>query len=189
MIPYKRLVSVAVLLLAAWGMAGQTSLGSAPRAAQRQANPTAPLSPELERALGWSGEDARLRVIVRMRPQLDFSHAPVAGIEPMDRASQQVAVVTALQQIASASQASLQSYLSQPSVASQVDEVQSFWIFNGLSLMASPAVVRDIASRADVESIGVDAWRQWIPFSAAAPVSNPANPAPGAAPLPDRPSA
>ncbi len=122
--------------------------------------PLAPLEPDLARALAHAGPDARLQVIVEMRPQADLRLAAAGATTPQEARRR---IVATLQATALRSQAGLLGALQTAQEAGQVEQVTSFWIFNGLALRnASPALIRALATRPDVALLRLDHWRRWV---------------------------
>ena len=96
-----------------------------------------------------SGE--MLTAIVTMADQADLSQIPGAS-----RAARQQGVIRALQAKAEASQRQIQALLAARSAQGKVSRVTSFWVFNGLSVTATPDVFQELAARADVQFISPD---------------------------------
>ncbi len=125
-------------------------------------------SPGLQQALQAALPGAMLRVIVRLR---DSRPSPLltalAQSEPEAVSREQMltrrqALAASLQQHAQESQAGLRAFLSRPDIAPHVSASRAFWIFNGIALHTTPEVIKAIAARDDVASIGLDVWRRWI---------------------------
>ncbi|MHB8891134.1 MAG: S8 family serine peptidase [Candidatus Limnocylindrales bacterium] len=109
-------------------------------------------------------------VIVTMRSQTDLRSLPASG-----RAASHEAVIQALQDHAAASRGGVVAYLVHERALGRVGRVTPFWVFNGLSITATPDVIRAIAARPDVASVTPDAV-DVIPAAG--------SPAPGAARTP-----
>jgi subtilisin family serine protease len=90
-------------------------------------------------------------VIVTMRSQADLSSVPGAGSAVGRRG-----LVRALQAHAAADQRALLRYLDRERTRGGVAAVESFWVFNGLSVTARPDVAAAIAARADVATVEAD---------------------------------
>ena len=129
------------------------------------------LTPDAQAALAAAQPDDRLYVIVRLsNPRVSDSKGemvrsivqPYLTLSRLDAIAQRGSMVTALQAEAGAAQQNVMSVLQSPEFQAQADHIRSFWIFNGLALRATPAVIRALAERGDVESIQVDEWRRWV---------------------------
>jgi subtilisin family serine protease len=103
------------------------------------------LTPPARRALDGLSADQTISVIVRLADQAAPHVADASGMQ----------LVPALRRHAAASQASIRQWLR----ARGVKAATSFWIFNGLAVTASPAVVRELAQRPDVARVSLDEAR------------------------------
>ena len=92
-----------------------------------------------------------MTVIVTLRTRADLGSAPNGT-----RAARLAAIISALRTHATASQALLVAYLGLQRALGRVARVTPFWVFNGLSITATPAVIAAIAARADVASVTPD---------------------------------
>jgi subtilisin family serine protease len=90
-------------------------------------------------------------VIVTLRSQADLGSIPGG-----DHAARQQGIIRALQAHAAKSQRALLRYLDGEQALGHVGGDISFWVFNGLSVTATPAVIAEIAARADVASVTPD---------------------------------
>ncbi len=90
-------------------------------------------------------------VIVTMRGQADLGSIPGGS-----HAARQQGIIRALQAHAAKSQRALVRYLDGERALGHVAGDTSFWVFNGLSVTATPAVIAEIAARADVASVTPD---------------------------------
>ena len=90
-------------------------------------------------------------VVVTMRTQADLR-----SILGADRAARLTTLIQALRDQAAASQAPLVAVLLGQRALGQVARVTPFWVFNGLSITATPVVIAAIAARADVASVTPD---------------------------------
>jgi len=100
------------------------------------------LAPDLKARLERVSPSERLRVIVRMDKEADISVFPRGQREVM---------VKYLQNFAAASQRDLLASL--PRYGDKVSRVSRFWIYNGISLVATKDVILDLVLRPDVGSI------------------------------------
>lgn len=137
----------ACLLLAAPAFAGL-------RSAVAQGNPNLPgsagkIDPALLPALA-RGE--MVSAIVTFRQQTDLAAIPGRG-----QGAGQQGLIHALQATSQASQQATAALLGVWQTQGQVTRATYFWIFNGLSLTATPAVLQALAARDDVARITPDA--------------------------------
>ncbi|MCL6511519.1 MAG: S8 family serine peptidase [Anaerolineae bacterium] len=156
---------------------GSPATGATPRAAAQappvQQVPPAEsglpptIAPSLQQALVRSAPSERIRVIIRMKsPIADVGRQTEDAPRAMAREAR-ASFVQTLRTIAAESQRSILAYLNSPEIAAQTDDLRTYWIFNGLALRATPAVILAIAQRDDVESVRLDEWVQ----SVASPVA------------------
>ncbi len=89
-----------------------------------------------------------LTVIVTLPQQMKFDSG---------KRMEQAAVIYALQARAALTQAPIRDFLDQRRFQGEVGQVISFWVFNGLSVTATPAVIQELAGRTDVALITDDA--------------------------------
>lgn len=123
-----------------------------------QQNSSVVIAPAVQAALSALKPGQKLGVIVRMKDAVDVKPLPPA--DGLSTAQANAAMVMALQMQASASQASIMSYLQQPAVSNQVDGLRAYWIINGVAMQATEQVINEIAARPDVESVRLDGWVQ-----------------------------
>jgi uncharacterized repeat protein (TIGR01451 family) len=71
-------------------------------------------------------------------------------------------VVAELQLTARQTQAGLLAFLNGRQAEGRVQQVRSFWIFNGLAVTADAGTLLEIAARPDVRLIREDRWQQWV---------------------------
>ena len=116
------------------------------------------IDPALLKQLMSAPPGERIPMIVVLRDQA----AATAG---------RVAAVNALRTTAERSQRGVRAFLTQEEAAGHVEQVRSFWIFNGLALRGVSNVAWALAARPDVEMVKLDQYRQWVtePSSAVAP--------------------
>ncbi|MEZ4638583.1 MAG: S8 family serine peptidase [Caldilineaceae bacterium] len=113
-------------------------------------SPDAKISPVLAQMLNEAATDSMTTVIVTLADPLDPQR-----IAQSRRAEGPDALLRTMQTKTSAAQAPLLASLTQAEDGT-VQSVIPFWIFNGLSITATPQVIRSLATRADVQSIGPD---------------------------------
>jgi hypothetical protein len=114
------------------------------------------IAPELQETLQHSNSDELVKVIVTLRDLADLTK-----ISELNRNERLVKVVELLQTKAAASQRPLRAFLENKRREGSVGEVISFWVFNGLAVEATPAVIAELAARQDVLRITTD---ETIPF-------------------------
>ncbi len=90
-------------------------------------------------------------VIVTLRTRADLR-----AVRGGTRAARQAAIIAALRAHASASQTPLVAFLGGQRALGRVARLTSFWLFNGVSITATPAVIAAIAARPDVASVTPD---------------------------------
>ncbi|MGA8893469.1 MAG: Ig-like domain-containing protein [Anaeromyxobacteraceae bacterium] len=111
----------------------------------------ASVDPGVEATLRALPPSAQMTVIVRMQGQADLR-----GLDGLPRAERRAGVIGALRARSEADQAGLRTRLRQHETQGAVSRFEPFWILNGLSVTASPAVIRELAARADVAAITPD---------------------------------
>lgn len=114
-------------------------------------DPAAKIDPQLESELQSAQAGDLITVIVTLKEQADLR-----GIAGFGRAAGQEAVIRALQARANTAQAPVRTLLESRRSQGRVSQITSFWVFNGLSVTATPDVIRDLASRPDVLKITPD---------------------------------
>lgn len=103
------------------------------------------------------------RVVVELSAQANLQGLQQDGLSRLDQRSQ---VTSLLQATALESQAGLLAYLQARQAGGAVQQMRSFWIFNGLALTADVETMLVLAARPEVREIRQDHWRQWVePFS------------------------
>ncbi len=91
-------------------------------------------------------DDKKISVIVHMRDQLDISN--IAGNIPQSE------FTSLLKEYANQHQRDIRSFLSLKS--GEVEDLNSFWIFNGLSLKTTKSILQLLAKRDDIDYISLD---------------------------------
>ncbi|HAJ34353.1 MAG TPA: hypothetical protein DCL15_01490 [Chloroflexi bacterium] len=107
---------------------------------------TGALDGTLAATLAQTEPDAQITVIVTLRQQTVAN-----GV-----ASDARRAIGARQTLANASQSALRGWLAQRARQGVVSQVTPFWIFNGLSVTATPAVIAELAMRPEVLTIMPD---------------------------------
>ena len=105
----------------------------------------------VEAALRLAPASGQVTVIVRLRTQADLGH-----FAPLPRASRRAGVVGALRAAADAGQADVRAQLRAWQRTGHASRVVPLWVVNGLSVTATPDVIRGLAARTDVAEISPD---------------------------------
>ncbi len=145
------LVLLIVLMIAAfygWGQSAQAS-SSTQRVPSAEPNK---IDPALQTALNALQPGEMVSVIVTLKPQ-----ANVAAITDNNRRIRIEKVINALQNMADATQGPIVALLEARSAEGKVDHFESFWVFNGLAVTATPDVIAELAAEPLVASITPDA--------------------------------
>jgi len=111
--------------------------------------------PELEAQLSGLPPGQAISVIVEMSNQAD-PVAAAASAPRGQRMARRRAVRDRLQILANQDQAAILALLTREQSLGNVHRVRRFWVFNGLAVTASEAVIRRLAARADVREIRPD---------------------------------
>ena len=109
--------------------------------------------PELDAVLRQAQPGDLHDVIVELVPQVDPD--AVAALAPQDRVSRRAAIVSALQALASQTQAGIITVLSNEQ-GGQVKHFRPLWILNGVGVRATTVMVRMLAARHDVWEVRLD---------------------------------
>lgn len=118
------------------------------------------ISPDLRATLEQSNAPQDLfRIVVVMNEQYD-AQAMKQQTRGLDKAQRREFVVNELQRISDEGQRNLMKELQQGQKARLVDNIQSFWIFNGLCCSATKAMVHAIAERPDVAYVTKESYIQ-----------------------------
>lgn len=116
---------------------------------------TGELSTGLSERLQQVNHKGYLSVIVRMADQADL-RALTLDISGRNKALRSRCVIRALKTTAISRQKGLIKFLEKEKDLGNVVYYTSFWIFNGLSVKATPEVIKKIASRDDVDIVMED---------------------------------
>jgi uncharacterized repeat protein (TIGR01451 family) len=168
-----------LLMLALWGVAwtpssrGPYTYGSPERStltppnsrAEEEAWPVhwssglaAKIEPTLLKRVLTGDPGDPYRFIVELTHPASLA-APVPGQAGLDRQRQ---VVAQLQATAQQVQADLLAFLRSRQAEGRVQWNRSFWIFNGVAVIADADTLLAIAARPDVRVLRQDHWRRWI---------------------------
>ncbi|HVN52785.1 MAG TPA: S8 family serine peptidase [Anaerolineaceae bacterium] len=149
-----RLLLFSILVLTFFTSAAFAPVQARP-AEQRPVEPAGGLDVDLRQLLTVSKSEQKIPVIVTLKDQSALNLAPGRALS-LDRIERAREVVTSLRARYQISQASLRLRLDQAQKEGKVEKVVSFWIFNGVSLSATPQMIQELASRPDVLSIHED---------------------------------
>jgi subtilisin family serine protease len=138
-------------------------------AAQVPANtpaPADPFSPSARRALAAQAPDQKAAFIITLSDQLTASASPAnpKALSPLQavaaaqttRQARLKAVIESLQAHAAASQAALLTQARTLQALGLVEGIQPFWIFDGISLRATPGAIRALAVQPGIARITPD---------------------------------
>jgi subtilisin family serine protease len=155
------------------GMLFFLARGAAPASATVLVRPAPadPITPSLHQEMAGLPSDTHLRVIVTLTTQPNYADIEnTAKGLPFSRRQQ--VVENRLRSDSLPSQANFRSRLDALRNAGKVSSFLPFWIFNGFSLDAAPAVIQELASRPDVLSITSDQTQVAItPLARVAPAA------------------
>ena len=113
------------------------------------------LSPGLSEIVQHASPEKYLSVIIRMKIQTDLESLNF-GIVGRNKALRSKRVIRTLQATAKEKQAGIIRFLEQEKSSGNLLSYTSFWIFNGLSLKATPELIKKVALRDDVEIVTED---------------------------------
>lgn len=153
----KKILILAVLLFALLAFSDNLAYGQQPAPEQvtppilAQANGTAKIAPEVQKAMQSLRPGEMLTVIVTLADQADLKR--LAGPIGLNRAARQRGVIETLRAKAASSQKVLKALLTLRQAERRAGEVTYFWIFNGLAVTATPAVIQELAARPEVLKI------------------------------------
>ncbi len=113
------------------------------------------ISPDLQARLATAAMDARLPVQIVLKRQFDVEelNALVSGLPRRER---RVLVARTLQDFAQREQAGLLEYLKEKERVGLVADIRTMWIVNAVYCEATPAVIREVAQRAEVHYVEYD---------------------------------
>ncbi len=139
-----------IVLLASFFGVWQTAQAS-PLSADTSKTALARVDPAVQSALNSALPNDTLTVIVTLKDQANLTTLLLPN-----RSARQRAVIDALQTHAQASQRAINALLEAGKGQGRVSKVVPFWIFNGLSVTGSAAVIQELSKRLDVDSITPD---------------------------------
>jgi subtilisin family serine protease len=116
-----------------------------------QANGSDKIAPEVQSAMGSLQAGEMITVIVTLKDRADLTR-----IGGPDRPVRLRAVIRALRARSDVSQRLLRALLQTRLSQGRVRQVIPFWVFNGLSVTATPEVIQELAARLEVAKITPD---------------------------------
>ena len=116
--------------------------------AQGATNTTATLAPQLQQTLQAAAPTALISVIVQLKEKEDLS-----DLNEPNRRKRLQTVISRLQQRSNRTQKRLLTFLQKRASQGQVTHFQAYWVFNGLEVTATPAVIQELAGLAEVQSV------------------------------------
>ncbi|MCX7731747.1 MAG: S8 family peptidase [candidate division WOR-3 bacterium] len=116
------------------------------------------ISPELERHLSTAAADQKLPVHIVLKNQYD-TRLLFSQVDGLSRQERRVRVAQILGDFARREQESILRYLAEREKQGEVKDIRPIWIVNAVACEATPAVIRELAQRADVHYVNYDlAW-------------------------------
>lgn len=109
------------------------------------------IDPALELRLDEAQPEEMIPVIVTLNTQVDFSK-----IGGPDREARTRGLIRAMQAVAEASQRNIKALIETRMAQGLASQMTNFWVFNGLSVTATEAVIHELAARDDVLKITPD---------------------------------
>ena len=144
----RRINALALVALMASLLFGGTPAGAAPLP---QSDPDSKIEPRLLAALSAMAPGDMTTVVVTLQSQADLKR--VGGAT---RAARLKGVIQALRATAQAAQPPVTAWLAARQGQGAVASYAAFWVFDGLSVTATPQTIRDLAARSDVRAITSD---------------------------------
>ena len=124
---------------------------------------TAKLTEEMQRQLAErTASDEQFRIIIGMADQYDQAKLS-KQVETMKAEQRREFVINELSRFSSASQADLLKTLNEGAKANIVKNLNSFWIFNGVSCITNREMIYALSERKDIAYIESDELRNMLP--------------------------
>lgn len=121
------------------------------------------IDPDLALEMSNRGENEKIKVHILMKAKPDQTALLRQADYYVNQEERRIFVVNELKEFATASQFDLQNALREMQRNGLVENIHSNWIANMIACEATKSAVNDIASRNDVEIIGFNAEKNWIP--------------------------
>ena len=146
----RRLVLFAVLLLFGLGATAQN---------------TSKLTEEMQKQLNErTASDEQFRIIIVMAEQYDQAKM-TRSTQMMDMEQRRAYVINELVNFSKASQSDLMLTLTEGKKDGSVEDLKSFWIFNGVSCVTTREMIYALSERKDIAHIESDEMRNMLPES------------------------
>ena len=124
---------------------------------------TAKLTGEMQKQLAErTASDEQFRIIIGMADQYDQAKLS-KQVETMKAEQRREFVINELSRFSSASQADLLKTLNEGAKANIVKNLNSFWIFNGVSCITTREMIYALSERKDIAYIASDEMRNMLP--------------------------
>lgn len=121
------------------------------------------IDPDLALEMSQHGENEKIKVHILMKAKPDQAALLRQADYYVNQEERRIFVVNELKEFATASQFDLQNALREMQRNGLVENIHSNWIANMIACEATQTAINDIASRNDVEIIGFNADKNWIP--------------------------
>lgn len=121
------------------------------------------IDPSLMMELNKRGNNDMVRIHIVMKAQIDQNQLARRTSQFKTRIARKDFAIGELKRFSETTQLEVQSYLNEVQKYGMVNEVRSNWLANSISCMASKSVIYDLARRNDIEIIGYDEEKCWIP--------------------------
>lgn len=121
------------------------------------------INPDLALEMSQHGENEKIKVHILMKANPDQAALLRQADYYVNQEERRIFVVNELKEFATASQFDLQNALREMQRNGLVENIHSNWIANMIACEATKSAINDIASRNDVEIIGFNAEKNWIP--------------------------
>ena len=121
------------------------------------------IDPLLSEEMARRNDDEKINVIVIMKSQYDRAQMNRQANYFATRSERREFVVNELKAFAEATQFDLRRSLDEMRRNDMTTEPTVLWMANALGLSANKAAIADLARRSDIEIIGYDIERNWIP--------------------------
>lgn len=121
------------------------------------------IDPDLALEMSQRGENEKIKVHILMKARPDQASLLRQADYYVNQEERRIFVVNELKEFATASQFDLQNALREMQRNGMVANIHSNWIANMIACEATQTAINDIASRNDVEIIGFNADKNWIP--------------------------
>ena len=126
---------------------------------------TAKLTGEMQRQLAErTASDEQFRIIIGMAEQYDQARM-TKSTQNMDMEQRRAYVINELVNFSKASQSDLMLTLTEGKKAGIVEDLKSFWIFNGVSCVTTREMIYALSERKDIAYIESDEMRNMLPES------------------------